>query len=96
MFLIRDYQLDEMTGFDGGMVYLNELFAKSNFSLSEAFDSTHCCLLPHPGKAVATSKEDTEIQIKGKKIYVVFLNNFSKKKKLNSYFDHFNLTNLNG
>ena len=79
MFLIRDYQFDELRGFDGGMTYLNEVFAESNYSLLDAFDSAHCFMLSYPGKTVATTRTKTEIQIKGKKLYVVFFDNFSKK-----------------
>ncbi|KAL7020218.1 hypothetical protein ACKWTF_011421 [Chironomus riparius] len=69
LFLIRDWNNpeDHSYGIDGGHQYLEEIFkinqdekselAKVRQSISNSFEEIKCCVLPHPGRSVASSKE---------------------------------------
>ncbi|CAG9808589.1 unnamed protein product [Chironomus riparius] len=69
LFLIRDWNNpeDHSYGIDGGNQYLEEIFkinqdekselAKVRQSISNSFEEIKCCVLPHPGRSVASSKE---------------------------------------
>ncbi|XP_070508822.1 atlastin-1-like [Chironomus tepperi] len=69
LFLIRDWQNvdDYEFGFNGGQAYLNEVLKTTQTQnddlrtvrdhIRESFDKISCCLMPYPGKQVATSSD---------------------------------------
>ena len=68
MFLIRDWNQEPgWAGFRGGSEYLKEQYdlTRSLGNILEAFESTNCFLLQHPGQKVAGSGEASTIHIAG-------------------------------